>query len=204
MASETRRSNPGVTADIASRLCYARSSAGMLIAEIELAPEEADDLTELASEAARQGARRLCVYSMAELGGAGFERREGYRRVTAADARRPGGPATLETWGTRPSPIWRLATGWRRSAQAGRSFWSAGRPHLPPGRAPGARPSRRRHAGCPITRVPARIWQLHGVTVDEWFIRWLRLRRAWVNSSPRRGKATVRSPSARTASRLPH
>ena len=58
----------------------------MPIAEIELAPDETAQLTELASEAAGQGARRLCVYSMADLSGAGFERREGYRRLTAADA----------------------------------------------------------------------------------------------------------------------
>jgi hypothetical protein len=56
------------------------------IAEIELAPDETAQLTELASEAAREGARRLCVYSMADLSGAGFEPREGYRRLAADDA----------------------------------------------------------------------------------------------------------------------
>ncbi len=68
------------------RLSYARSPAGVPIAEIELVPDETAQLTELASEAAREGARRLCVYSMADLSGAGFEPREGYRRLTADDA----------------------------------------------------------------------------------------------------------------------
>ena len=39
--------------------------------------------------------------------------------VPGAGAPLGPGPATLETWGTRPSPIWRLATGSRKSAQAG-------------------------------------------------------------------------------------
>jgi hypothetical protein len=71
--------------DAVGRLAYARSPAGMPIAEIELAPGETGRLTELACEAARHGARRLCIYSTADLGGASFERREGYRRLTADD-----------------------------------------------------------------------------------------------------------------------
>jgi hypothetical protein len=75
----------GVTENTADRLCYARTPSQMAIAEIELAPHETAELTELATEAARHGARRLCVYSMADLSGVGFERREGYRRLTADD-----------------------------------------------------------------------------------------------------------------------
>jgi hypothetical protein len=68
------------------RLSYAHSPAGVPIAEIELAPDETGELGELADAARAGGARLLCVYSTEDLGSAGFQRRAGYRRLTAADA----------------------------------------------------------------------------------------------------------------------
>jgi hypothetical protein len=67
---------------VSSRLSYARSPAGEPIAEIELEPGEMGLLPSLAQEA-RAGGARLCVYCTADLSGAGFSRREGYRRLTA-------------------------------------------------------------------------------------------------------------------------
>jgi hypothetical protein len=74
-----------VTDSATDKLSYARNPAGVPIAEIELGRDEIGDLAELASEAAGRGARLLCVYSTADLSGAGFERREGYRRLTATE-----------------------------------------------------------------------------------------------------------------------
>ncbi len=81
----------------------------MPIAEVELAPDEAGLLPGLASEARARGARLLCVYSHADLSGAGLRRQEGYRRLTAAEA--PAGdplpaldPATVRD-------VWRRAFG---------------------------------------------------------------------------------------------
>ena len=70
---------------MAGKLAYARSPAGDLIAEAELDPGELGQLASLADEARASGSR-LCVYTTADLSGAGFQRREGYRRLTSADA----------------------------------------------------------------------------------------------------------------------
>jgi len=89
------------------RVCYARSPDGVPIAEIELAPHETDQLTELAVAALAHGARMLCVYSTAELSGAGFQRREGYRRLTVpllsdgCGRDRSSGNGAI-TWSSRP------------------------------------------------------------------------------------------------------
>jgi hypothetical protein len=88
-----------VTARGSNRLQYARNPAGEPIAEYELQPADAGLLTALADEARNNGARRLCVYSTADLSAAGFEAREGYRRFTASSA--PAGD---------PLPVLDLAT----------------------------------------------------------------------------------------------
>ncbi len=75
-----------MTSSAADRLSYACNPAGVPIAEIELAPHDTSQLRELAIVAALHGARLLCVYSAADLSGAGFHREDGYLRLTAADA----------------------------------------------------------------------------------------------------------------------
>jgi hypothetical protein len=75
----------------AGRLIFARSPAGDPIAECELDAAEtylADALTE---EAKSGGARLLWVHCTADLSGAGFNRRPGYRKL-AADAVPHGDP----------------------------------------------------------------------------------------------------------------
>lgn len=67
-------------------LSYARSPAGEAIAECELEPGDIGLLAALSQEAKRHGASYLCVYCTADLTGAGFERRLGYRRFTASHA----------------------------------------------------------------------------------------------------------------------
>jgi hypothetical protein len=75
-----------VTATPAVLLQYARTPAGVPIAEYELAPGEEALLPRLAAVARDHGAHRLCVYITADLSTAGFLAREGYRRFTATAA----------------------------------------------------------------------------------------------------------------------
>ncbi|HUB42513.1 MAG TPA: hypothetical protein VMA72_26975 [Streptosporangiaceae bacterium] len=73
-----------MTARAADRLQYGQSPAGDPIAEYELEPGDQNLLPTLAGAARRHGARRLCVYSTADLSAVGFVACEGYRRFTAS------------------------------------------------------------------------------------------------------------------------
>ena len=68
----------------AGRLIYARTPGGEPVAECELEPGEVGLLAGLVSAAAAGGAALLWVHSTADLSGAGFERRHGYRRLVAS------------------------------------------------------------------------------------------------------------------------
>jgi hypothetical protein len=75
----------------ASRLIFARSPAGDPIAECELDASETELTGALAALARSGGARLLWVHCTADLSGAGFSSRPGYRKL-AADAVPPGDP----------------------------------------------------------------------------------------------------------------
>lgn len=77
-----------------SGLIFSRTPAGDPVAECELAAADAGLLDELAEEAAARGCAVLWVHCPADLSGAGFAPREGYRRFTAA-ALPPGDPLPL-------------------------------------------------------------------------------------------------------------
>lgn len=67
------------------RLVFAHNPAGDPIAECELAPADVGLLPGLAQKAASRRCVLLWVHCTADLSGAGFTRRQGYRRFTAAN-----------------------------------------------------------------------------------------------------------------------
>ncbi|HEV2376594.1 MAG TPA: hypothetical protein VGS19_31015 [Streptosporangiaceae bacterium] len=75
----------------AGRLVFAWSPAGDPIAECQLDATETSMAGVLAEAASRGGARLLWVHCTADLSGAGFSRRPGYRKLTV-DAVPPGDP----------------------------------------------------------------------------------------------------------------
>jgi hypothetical protein len=75
---------PPASSGPADRLVYARSPAGEPLAECELAAGETGLLPALVHEAAAAGAALLWVHCPADLTGAGFSPRQGYRRFIAA------------------------------------------------------------------------------------------------------------------------
>src|SRR5260370_27190370 len=78
----------------AGRLIFSRTPAGEPVAECELAARDIGLLAGLAEEASSRGAVLLWVHCAADLSGAGFAPRQGYRRFTAA-ALPPGDPLPL-------------------------------------------------------------------------------------------------------------
>ena len=79
---------------LADRLVFARTPAGEPVAQCELASADLGLLAALAREAAARGAVVFWVYCAADLRGAGFMPRQGYRRLVAS-ALPPADPLPL-------------------------------------------------------------------------------------------------------------